>query len=64
MFDDEFLRKEVKALKAFQGITYKEIAEKLEIKQRSMYNYLRGEFDLGAKKKRKLYFIIKQMKGM
>lgn len=30
--DDEMLRKEVKALKAFQGITYKQIADKLEIK--------------------------------
>lgn len=61
--DDEMLRKEVKALKAFQGITYKQIADKLEIKQRSMYNWLRGEFDLGANKKRKLYYILKQMKG-
>ena len=61
--DDEMLRKEVKALKAFQGITYKQIADKLEIKQRSMYNWLRGEFDLGANKKRKLYQILKQMKG-
>lgn len=36
------LRKEVKLLKALQGISYKEIAEYLEITQKAFYNWLNG----------------------
>ena len=61
--DDDILRKEVKALKAFYGINYKEIAERIDIKQRSIYNWLNGEFDLSANRKRRLYRVIQQLKG-
>ena len=36
------LREKVKLLKALQGISYKEISEYLDIKQNSLYNFLRG----------------------
>ena len=39
---NENLRKEVKLLKALQGISYKEVAEFLEIRQDSFYNWLKG----------------------
>lgn len=39
---NEFLRKECKTLKAFQGVAYKEIADYLEIKQNSFYSWLNG----------------------
>jgi len=36
------LRKKVKMLKALQGISYKEIAEYLELRPKSFYNWLDG----------------------
>lgn len=36
------LRKEVKLLKALQSISYTEIADYLEIKKNSFYNWLKG----------------------
>lgn len=37
---NDYLRKEVRYLKALQGISYKEIAEYLEITNNSMYCWL------------------------
>ena len=34
---NEFLRKECKMLKAMQGVSYKELAELLEVRQDSFY---------------------------
>ena len=48
------LRTEVKLLKALQGISYKEVAEYLEIKENSLYCWLKGYYDLGEKKLKKL----------
>ena len=42
---NEKLREQVKLLKALQGITYKEIAGYLEIKQDSLYSWLKGRYD-------------------
>lgn len=39
------LRKEVRLLKALQGITYKELAEFMEIKQGSFLNWLHNRYD-------------------
>ena len=39
---NESLRKQVKILKALQNISYKEIAEYLEINQNSFYNFING----------------------
>lgn len=40
------LRIEVKLLKAMYGVSYKEIAEFLEIRQDSFYNWLKGYYNL------------------
>lgn len=55
---NENLRKEVKLLKALQNISYKEIAEYLEIKQDSFYCWLKGYYDLSYKKQMRLKEII------
>lgn len=56
------LRKEVKLLKVFQDISYKEIAELLEIRTDSFYNWLCGYYDLGNKKQERLLDIIDTLK--
>lgn len=50
MLKQENLRKQVKLLKAIQGVSYKEIAEILEIKQSSFYSWLNNYYDLGEEK--------------
>ena len=52
------LRVEVKLLKAFQSISYKEIAYYLEISPDSFYNWLKGYYELGYTKQKKLEEII------
>ena len=59
---NEFLRKECKLLKAMQGISYKEIAEYLELKQNSFYCWIKGYYDLGENKQRQLKEIISNLK--
>jgi DNA-directed RNA polymerase specialized sigma24 family protein len=56
------LRKEVKLLKALQGISYKEIADYLEIRQDSFYNWLKGYYDLGEERQRRLFDVIACLK--
>lgn len=41
------LRKEVKLLKAFNGISYTAFAEAIGVKQNSFYAWLRGQYDFG-----------------
>lgn len=55
---DEYLRKEVKMLKALQGVSYSSIAEDLEIKKNSFYNWLKGYYNLSTEKQRRLKEII------
>lgn len=59
---NEYLRKECKLLKAIQGISYKEIAEYLEITQDSFYCWIKGYYDLGNKKQHRLRTIIEDLK--
>lgn len=59
---NEYLRKECKLLKAFTGITYKEMSEYLEIKQDSFYSWLKGHFDLSEEKQNTLHEIIINLK--
>lgn len=56
------LRKQVKLLKALQGISYKEIAEYLEIQPNSLYNYLRNDYDLSEEKQQSLQAIIENLR--
>lgn len=54
----EKLRKQVKCLKAFQNVSYCEIAAYLEIHKNSFYNWLKGYYDLSADKEKRLIEII------
>lgn len=56
------LRKEVKLLKALQGIQYQEISDYLEIKRSSFYSWLRGNYSLGVERQNKLLEIIQFLK--
>ena len=56
------LRKQVKLLKALQGISYTEIAEHLEIHRNSLYNWLNQQFSLSADKESRLLEIIGYLK--
>ncbi|MEF2837607.1 MAG: hypothetical protein U0N82_07780 [Oscillospiraceae bacterium] len=55
---DDFLRNECKYLKCYQGISYKEIAEYLEIRQDSFYSWLKGYYRFSIDRKEKLKGII------
>ena len=55
---NDYLRKKVKMLKALQGISYKEIAEYLEIKNSSFYSWIYGNYNLGIAKQNRLNEII------
>lgn len=59
---NENLRKEVKLLKALQGISYKEIAEFLEIRQDSFYNWLKGYYEFSEERQRRLLDVIACLK--
>ena len=59
---NEYLRKEVKMLKALQGISYKELAEYLEVKVNSLYSWLRGNYDFGEDRLHRLQSIISDLK--
>lgn len=59
---DDFLRNECKYLKCYQGITYKEIAEYLEIRQDSFYSWLKGHYDFSFDRKEQLKEIISNLR--
>lgn len=59
---NDILRKEVKLLKALQNVSYKELAEYLEIRTDSFYCWLKGYFDLSYNKQRRLKEIIEDIK--
>ena len=59
---NESLRKQVKILKALENISYKEIAEYLEINQNSFYNFINGQYNLSQEKAERLQEIIINLK--
>lgn len=59
---NEKLREQVKLLKALQGITYKEIAGYLEIKQDSLYSWLKGRYDFSQERTKDLCDIVSNLK--
>lgn len=59
---NEALRKQVKELKVYQDITYKELAEYLEIQRNSFYNWLKGYYNLSEEKQIQLQDIINNLK--
>ena len=59
---DDILRNECKYLKCYQGITYKEIAEYLEVRQDSFYSWLKGYYNFSIERKEQLKEIIDNLK--
>ena len=59
---NDFLRNECKTLKAFQDVSYKELAEYLEIRHNSFYAWLNGQYDFGTERQTKLKEIISTLK--
>ena len=58
----ETLRKKVRMLKAMQNVSYKELASYIDIKESSMYNWLRQQYSLSAEKERLLAEVISTLK--
>lgn len=56
------LRKQVKLLKALQGVSYKEIAEYLELPPKSFYNWLNGQYEFGEEREKRLFEIVADLK--
>ena len=52
----------LKLLKALQGIAYKEIADYLEIRQDSFYNWLKGYYEFSEERQRRLLDVIACLK--
>ena len=64
MNNNDILRKDCKLLKAKQGISYKELAEHLEIKESSFYNWLYDRFNLSCEKQQRLKTILSDLTEM
>ena len=58
----ETLRKKVRMLKAMQNVSYKELASYIDIKESSMYNWLRQQYSLSAEKEQLLAEVISTLK--
>lgn len=59
---NNILRKECKLLKAQQNISYKELAEYLEIRQSSFYSWLRGNYDFKDERQQQLQNVLSNLK--
>ena len=59
---NEYLRKKCKLIKAFNNITYKQIARDTGINEDSFYNWIRGKYNLGVQKQKILYDYVKKMR--
>ena len=56
--ENEELRKRVKEIKAFQDVTYKELSEYMEMNRNAFYNWVKGYYNLGDEKQKRLKEII------
>lgn len=61
---DENLRLQCRLLKAKYGVSFKEIAEYLEIKQDSFYCWLKGYYDFSLNRKRRLAEVLDTLTGV
>lgn len=59
---NEILRKECKMLKVMQGVSYKELAELLEVRQDSFYSWLKGYYDYSDRRQERLKEILDTIK--
>lgn len=62
MINDEIMRREVRATKAFYNVSYKQIALLLGISQKSMYNWLGKEYSFSPDTLSRLAAIIEKIK--
>ena len=62
MINDNTLRLEVKSLKIYKDINYKELSQELGIKPKSFYGWLKDDFNLSTANKSKLELIIRKYK--
>ena len=62
MLSDETLRENVKKLKIYQNIPYKELAELLEIKTNSFYNWLKCQYTFSDARKLQLEDLINTLR--
>ena len=62
MLSDETLRENVKKLKVYQDIPYKELAELLQIKTNSFYNWLKGQYSFSDARKLQLEDLVNTLK--
>ena len=58
------LRENVRLLKAVNHISYKEIAQYMEMNVNSFYNFMSGAFDLGYDNQKKLERILSEIGGL
>lgn len=52
------LRQRVKMLKAIQGISYKELAEYIEISPKSFYSWLNGQYEFSDEREQHLIYVL------
>lgn len=57
-----YLRQEVKIIKALQNISYKELAEYIEISKGAFYNWMGEQYELSKEKEIKLKEILDLIK--
>ena len=60
---DDTLRQQVRLLKVYKNISYKDVAQKLGIKTKSLYNWLHGEYDFSVNTANRLRYIIQDLAG-
>ncbi len=60
--NDYFLREQVKDLKRYQNISYREIAEYIEISPDSFYNWIKGYYSFSFYRSNRLQEVINNLK--
>lgn len=60
---DDTLRQNVRLLKVYKNVSYKDIAQRLGIRTNSFYNWLRGEYSFSQGTANKLKYIVAEMDG-
>lgn len=59
---DDLLRQQCRELKIYQGVKYSEIADYLEIKKNSFYNWLKGQYTFSQERQNRLKEVITCLK--
>jgi DNA-binding transcriptional ArsR family regulator len=63
MLNNEQLRKESRLLKAFNEITYSELADRIEVSRSSFSNWLNRNYDFSVERAARLEEVISNLKG-